>query len=81
MVNIAQVVDAIVEKLREISELVTEMGANPDRIYAYHDHYPKRTSLAQAIYQMPAPSVAQMSLFLNVVLKLPPSKSMPQPSV
>ena len=57
MVNIAQVVDAIVEKLREIPELVTEMGANPDRIYAYHDHYPKRTSLPQAIYQMPAPSV------------------------
>ena len=29
MVNIAQVVDAIVAKLRDIPELVTEMGANP----------------------------------------------------
>jgi hypothetical protein len=57
MVNLAQVVDAIVAKLRDIPELVTEMGGNPDRIYAYHDHYPKRTSLPQAIYQMPAPSV------------------------
>jgi len=57
MVNIAEVVDAIVEKLREIPELVTEMGGSADRIFAYHDHYPKRTSLPLAIYQMPAPSV------------------------
>lgn len=57
MINPAELVDALVAKLRAIPELVAEMEGNPQRISAYHDHYPKRVSLAQAIYEMPVPSV------------------------
>ena len=43
--------------LRDIPDLVTEIGGDPERIYAYHDQYPKKSSLALAIHQMPAPSI------------------------
>jgi hypothetical protein len=57
MINPAELVDALVAKLRAVPELVAEMEGDPQRIYAYHDLYPKRTSLPLAIYEMPVPSI------------------------
>lgn len=57
MINTAELVDNLVALLRDIPELVEEMTGRPERIYAYHDQYPKRSSLALAIHQMPAPSI------------------------
>jgi len=57
MINPAELVDALVEKLRAIPELVLEMEGDPQRICAYHDLYPKRVSLPLAIYEMPVPSI------------------------
>lgn len=57
MINPAELVDNLVAMLRDIPELVVEMSGDPERIFAYHDQYPKRSSLAYAIHQMPAPSI------------------------
>lgn len=57
MINPAELVDSLVAMLRDIPELVAEMGGDEERIFAYHDQYPKRSSLANAIHQMSAPSV------------------------
>ena len=57
MIDPAVLVENLVTLLRDIPALVTEMGGDPSRIYAYHDQYPKRVSLAYAIHQMPAPSI------------------------
>ena len=57
MIDTSELVNNLVALLREISDLVIEMGGNPDRIYAYHDQYPKKSSLALAIHQMPSPSI------------------------
>jgi hypothetical protein len=57
MIETAQLVDSLVAVLRDIAELVMAMGGDPERIYAYHDQYPKRSSLAYAIHQMPSPSI------------------------
>lgn len=56
MINPAELVDNLVALLRDIPELVTEMGGDDQRIFAYHDQYPKRASLAAAIHDMPAPA-------------------------
>ncbi len=57
MIDPAELVDNLVAMLRTIPDLVAEMEGDPERIYAYHDHYPKKASLAQAIHTMPAPAV------------------------
>ena len=57
MIDPSVLVDNLVALLRDIPELVLEMDGEPERIYAYHDQYPKRSSLAHAIHQMPAPSI------------------------
>lgn len=57
MIDTSQLVNNVVATLRDIPELVVEMGGDPERISAYHDQYPKRSSLAHAIHQMPSPSV------------------------
>ena len=57
MIDASQIVDALVALLRDIPELVTEMGGKPERIYAYHDQFPKYASLAYGIHQMPAPGI------------------------
>jgi hypothetical protein len=57
VINPAELVDNLVSLLRDIPELVTEVGGDEQRIYAYHDQYPKRVSLATAIHEMPAPGV------------------------
>jgi hypothetical protein len=57
MIDPSVLVDNLVAMLRDIQDLVLEMDGDPERIFAYHDQYPKRSSLAYAIHQMPAPSV------------------------
>lgn len=57
MIDSSVLIDNLVVMLRDIPELVTEMGGDATRIYAYHDQYPKKPSLAYAIHQMPAPSI------------------------
>ncbi len=57
MINPSELVDNLVAALRDIPELVAELGGDVERIYAYHDSYPQNVSLAHAIHQMPAPSI------------------------
>ena len=57
MINPAELVDELVALLRDIPELVAEMEGDEQRIFAYHDQYPKRVSLAAAVHQMPAPGI------------------------
>ncbi len=57
MIDTSVLVDNLVAALRDIAPLVHEMGGDPDRIYAYHDQYPKKGSLAHALHQMPTPSI------------------------
>lgn len=57
MINAAAITNALVALLRDIPELVAELNNDATRIFPYHDQYPKKVSLALAIYQMPAPSI------------------------
>jgi len=57
MIDPSILIESLVAMLRDIPDLITEMNGDPDRIYAYHDQYPKRSSLPFAIHQMPAPSI------------------------
>ena len=57
MIDTSILVNNLVAMLRDIPDLVEEMGGDPERIYAYHDQYPKKVSLTHAIHQMPAPSL------------------------
>ena len=57
MIDPSEVVSNLVALLRDIPELVAEMGGDEQRIFAYHDQYPKRASLAAAIHDMPAPGI------------------------
>jgi hypothetical protein len=57
VINPADLLDGLVALLRDIPELVAEMGGDEQRIYAYHDQYPKRASLANAIHTAPSPSI------------------------
>ena len=57
MIDPSVLIDSLVTLLRDIPELVLEVAGNPERVYAYHDQYPKKSSLALALHQMPAPSI------------------------
>jgi hypothetical protein len=57
MIDPSILINALVALLQDIPDLVTEVNGDPERIYAYHDQYPKRSSLPFAIHQMPAPSI------------------------
>ncbi|MBI4909915.1 MAG: hypothetical protein HY820_40225 [Acidobacteria bacterium] len=57
MIDPSTLIDSLVALLRDVPDLVMEVGGDPDRIYAYHDQYPKKSSLALAIHQMPSPSI------------------------
>ncbi len=57
MVNPSELIDALVSKLRDIPDLVGEVGGDEERIFAYHDQYPARSRLQDAIYAQPSPSV------------------------
>ncbi|MBI4893537.1 MAG: hypothetical protein HY821_23145 [Acidobacteria bacterium] len=57
MIDPSTLIDSLVALLRDVPELLMEVGGDPDRVYAYHDQYPKKSSLALAIHQMPSPSI------------------------
>jgi hypothetical protein len=57
VIDPSALIDNLVALLRDIPDLVMEVNGDPERIYAHHDQYPKRSSLALAIHQMPAPSI------------------------
>ncbi len=57
MIDPSVLIDSLVTLLRDIPDLVMEVAGDPERIYPYHDQYPKKSSLALAIHQMPAPSI------------------------
>ena len=57
MIDASEIVLNLVATLRDIPELVVEMEGDWERIYSYHDSYPKRVSLVHAIHSMPAPGV------------------------
>jgi len=57
MVDPSEIVDNLVDLLREIPDLVELVGGDQERIFAYHDRYPTHTSLDQAIYQLPSPRI------------------------
>jgi hypothetical protein len=57
MIDPSALIDSLVDLLRDIHTLVLEVGDDPERIYAYHDQYPKKSSLALAIHQMPVPAI------------------------
>ena len=57
MIDTSVLVDNLVATLRDIPDLLVEMGGDPERIFAYHDQYPRKVSLAHAIHTMPAPSI------------------------
>ena len=57
MINTAELLDNLVAMLRDIPELVAEMNGDPERIFAYHDSYPKKASWVHALHSMPAPGI------------------------
>lgn len=57
MIQSNVLVDNLVALLREIPELLALVHNDIDRIYAYHDQYPKNVSLVHAVHAMPAPSL------------------------
>ena len=57
MIDASEIVNNLVTMLRDVPALVTEVGNDATRIYAYHDSYPKNVSLAHALHQMASPSI------------------------
>ena len=57
MIDPSEIVNNLVGMLRDIPALVTEVGGDAARIYAYHDSYPKNISLTHALHQMASPSI------------------------
>ncbi|MBN1567931.1 MAG: hypothetical protein JXA73_08780 [Acidobacteria bacterium] len=57
MINPSEIVDNLVDLLRDIPDLVQLMDGDPDRIYAYHDCYPEKTSLEEAKERMKSPGI------------------------
>ena len=57
MIDASEIVNNLVTMLRDVPDLVTAVGSDANRIFAYHDSYPKNVSLAHALHQMPSPSI------------------------
>ena len=57
MIDPSELVNTLVAMLRDIPELIVEMDGDPDRIYPYHDQYPKHSSLTHALHAMPSPAM------------------------
>lgn len=55
MVKPSAIADALVAALRDIPELVAEVGGDSQRIFAYHDRYPDRVSLELAKAELVGP--------------------------
>jgi hypothetical protein len=57
MVDPSDLIDALVEKLRAIEDLVELVGGDPDRIFAYSDRFPDSVSIDKARYKLPSPGM------------------------
>lgn len=57
MINPAGLIDALVDHLRDIPDLVDEMGGDEENIFAYHDHYPTKVRLERAKNLMLHPGI------------------------
>jgi hypothetical protein len=57
VINSSELLTNLVTLLRDIQDLVFEMDGDPERISAYLDAFPRRSSLVHAIHQMPVPSI------------------------
>jgi hypothetical protein len=57
MIDPSELITNLIGTLRDIPDLVVEMGSDAERIYPYHDSYPKNVSLVHAIHAMPAPGL------------------------
>ncbi len=49
MIDAAEILDALVERLRDTPDVVSLMDGDPERIRAYHDMYPNQNSLQEEI--------------------------------
>jgi hypothetical protein len=57
MIDASEIVNNLVTMMRDVPDLVTAVGSDSSRIFAYHDSYPHNVSLAHALHQMPSPSL------------------------
>ncbi len=57
MIDPAELLDALVDALRAIPELRSEMNGDEARIAAYHYRFPDENSLVKAVHEMPAPGI------------------------
>lgn len=57
MVDTNDIIDALITQLRDIPDLVTAVGGDETRIFAYKDAYPGSVSLREAVYSQTTPSV------------------------
>lgn len=52
MLDVALLINSIVEKLQDIPELVACLNHRPEQIFAYHDIYPSKANLFKAVATM-----------------------------
>jgi hypothetical protein len=57
MVDTNDIIDALVLLLKDVPDLVTAVGSDETKIFAYKDAYPTSVSLRDAIYVQPTPSI------------------------
>jgi hypothetical protein len=57
LVNPSEIAEALVAALRDIPDLVAELGGDETRIYAYHDRFPDRVSHERAKETMEHPAI------------------------
>ena len=57
MLKPSQILGDFVELLRDIPELITEMGGDPYSIYAFDSTYPVGVNLEKALQEMRSPSL------------------------
>jgi hypothetical protein len=52
MIKVSTLVNSIVDKMRQIPELVSLLHGDENSIFAYHDVYPTKSSLALAVIEL-----------------------------
>jgi hypothetical protein len=57
MIDPSEIVDNLVTAFQDIPELVSLLGGDPTRIYAFHDRWPEFHSMVLFIYKMKAGEV------------------------
>lgn len=52
MIKVSKLINSVVDKLRQIPELVALLHGDENSIFAYHDVYPSKSSLALAVIEL-----------------------------